>query len=168
MSLLAVDYILFLDGLGLIILPVTMKRVYIIVQGIAQLVLGVSGIVCFGKDHPLWWFGALAAVLIGRYLLFRYVASGKANIRSVRLTAVYFSVEMYAYFLASMLVYYLHVGERCMLPEWGLLSWNLAFGTSVVLLWTLGGMGFMARGLGRPLAYALRVMVLVGIGAFFV
>lgn len=91
----------------------------------------------------------------------------KANMRSMRPTADYFSPETHAYFLASMLVYYLHVGERYMLPEWGLLSWNLVFGTSVVLLWTMGGIGFMARGLSRPLAYSLRIMVLAGIVAFF-
>ena len=167
--LLAVDYILALDGLGLVILRRRVNSFYVPLQGFLQMATGIAG-ACIQlrdrwDDYGLLWFGLLFVVLSSKWLLHKYLARNGRLLQNIAPTAEYFAPEIYGYLIISMLVYYLHLVETCNVPVWGTIAWYLCFGTSAVLLGTLGGMGLMTFLRGTLIRYSLRIEALVGVAA---
>ena len=166
-TVIGLYYILLLEGVGLLLIHHTVRSVWIRLQGTLQVGTAVIGFTfrLARELSSLWWLAILLAVVGCRCLLHYLVAKRQVDISALKPDAIYFAPEMYAYFVASALVFY--VGKEAMLslPEWGAVSWNLAFGTTLVLLWTLGGIALMNAVPGKLLLFATRLFVACGVAS---
>lgn len=163
-KLIAVTYMLFLDGVGLIVVTNRLRCVLVAIQGIFEIGTGVTGLIILLRgDITIWWIGLALATLICHILLYHILYKWRVDFSNLRVKRLYFSLETWSYFVLSLFTRYTPLERALNLPEWGTAAWNLLFGTTAVLLWGLGGMGLMSLLSSCFLLTVMRLLLLVGL-----
>lgn len=167
-SLFAIYFAYALDGLGLLALGARLGSRFAVLQSVGQIAVVFGGLALestnVNNGYVLVWLSAILATLVGRVYLRKHMGGMKRFARLQRAQSGP-APEMLIYFALSLLINYSGIWKLCSSVAWGIHCWTFVFGSTAVLLFTLGGVGLACTRAASLLGYAVRIAVVAGLSA---